>query len=79
LDREIEIKGRFGCGILDSQRNKCSYVRQMPVLERHLDRVSLDLKLFHVSSQETNVLACPNSDDKRIYVTEVIVHCWYFS
>jgi len=51
----------------------------MPVLERHLDRVSLDLKLFHVSSQETNVLACPNSDDKRIYVTEVIVHCWYFS
>jgi len=38
-----------------------------------------DLKLFHVSSQETNVLACLNSDDKRIYVTEVIVHCWYFS
>jgi hypothetical protein len=51
----------------------------MPVLERLLDLTSLDLKLFHVSSQETNVLACPKSDDKFIYVTEVIVLCWYFS
>ena len=51
----------------------------MPVLETCLDRASLDLRLFHVSSQETNVLACPNSDDKLIYATEVTVHCWYFS
>ena len=50
----------------------------MPVLERRLDRTPLDLKLFHVSSQETHVLACPNSDDKLIYVTGVIVLCWYF-
>jgi hypothetical protein len=79
LDKEIEIKSRLSYGILDSQRNKCSYVRQMPVLERRFDRASLALKLFLVSSQETNVLACPNSDDKPIYATEVNVHCWYFN
>ena len=79
LDKEIEIKSRLSYGIPDSQRNKCGYVRQMLVLERRLDRTSLDLKLFHVSSQETHVLACPNSDDKLIYATEVIMLCWYFS
>ena len=62
-DKEMEIKGRLPYRILDSQRNKCSYVRQMPLFERLLDRASVDLRLFHVSSQETNVLACPNSDD----------------
>jgi hypothetical protein len=55
------------------------YVRQMPVLERRLDRASLNLKLFHVSRHETNVLVCPNSDNKIIYANEVTVHCWYFS
>ena len=79
MDKEIEIKGRLSYGILNSQRNKCSYVRQLPVPERLLDRASLDLRLFHVSSQETNALACPNSDHKLIYAIEVIVHCWYFS
>lgn len=76
--KEMEIKGRLSYIILDSQRNKCSNVRQMPLLERRLDRTSLDLKFFHVSSQETNVLACPNSDDELIYATKVIVHCWYY-